>query len=66
MIVGVLRPLLEGSRHEVARHDFGRSPRLAGVAQGLLRCVTVSRSLLELQVRVHRRGAEDTEAAQRP
>jgi hypothetical protein len=27
---------------------------------------TVSRSLIEFQVRVHRRDAEDTEAAQRP
>jgi hypothetical protein len=33
--------------------------------RSLRRCGTVSRSLIELQVRVHRRGAEDTEAAQR-
>jgi hypothetical protein len=48
-----------------ARHDFGQSPRLAS-QRGLLRYLTVSRSLIEFQVRVHRRGAEDTEAAQRP
>jgi hypothetical protein len=34
--------------------------------RGLLRCLTVSRSLIEFQVRFHRRDAEDTEAAQRP
>jgi hypothetical protein len=37
-----------------------------GVAEGFAQISHVSRSLIEFQVRVHRRGAEDTEAAQRP
>jgi hypothetical protein len=41
-------------------HDWRASQR------GFLKCLMVSRSLIEFRVRVHRRDAEDTEAAQSP
>jgi hypothetical protein len=45
---------------------FGQSPRLARVAQGYAQMSHGVASLIEFQVQVHRRDAEDTEVAQRP
>jgi hypothetical protein len=65
--------IAEGMRNRKGAGVGGCASRFWAIATtgarrsgGLLRCLTVSCSLIEFQVRVHRRDAEDTEAAQSP